>query len=326
MGKSLKLYAEFAKSDVVICSSFGLYKILQKKSPDFLSSIEVVIVDQVDYLQMQNIEHLTFILDNLNLKPKEFGKDTDINRLRTYFLENQQKSYRNLVFFSPVQTSMMNSIFQKYKTSNQGQAILSPLSKPAVVKNKDLSHILFMFKRLTNKTASISDEKIKYLSSNILKQMKHLNTTGTLIYIPDYFDFVRVKTMLKKRFQFDPSDSFAELTEYDSLTKQKTNRKLFSQGEAKILVMTERYYFFNRKLPPKDKVNSVIFYGLPTYDEFFHDIAATVTKGDSSFCHVMFGKEDFSQLKRVVGKSTAAKMVKGKEGKETWFFENGISK
>lgn len=57
--KSLKLYSEFYQSDLILASPLGLRSSIEKeKSADFLSSIEIVVVDQPDVMQMQNWEHV----------------------------------------------------------------------------------------------------------------------------------------------------------------------------------------------------------------------------------------------------------------------------
>jgi U3 small nucleolar RNA-associated protein 25 len=74
--KSIKLFTEFYSSDLIIASPLGLRLSMQKekyaisilfcssaclrgiRNWDFLSSIEVLIVDQMDTLTMQNWEHV----------------------------------------------------------------------------------------------------------------------------------------------------------------------------------------------------------------------------------------------------------------------------
>lgn len=52
---------------------------------DFLSSIELCILDQTDVFLMQNWEHVEYIMDNLNLEPTK-PHDTDFSRIKDWYL------------------------------------------------------------------------------------------------------------------------------------------------------------------------------------------------------------------------------------------------
>ena len=55
---------------------------------DFLSSIEVLIVDQMDVMMMQNWDHVQFVLDKIGRIPTELhGTATD--RLKPWYIEDQ---------------------------------------------------------------------------------------------------------------------------------------------------------------------------------------------------------------------------------------------
>lgn len=61
--KTLKLYSDFYSADLILASPLGLKTVIgaegdRKRDFDFLSSVEVVIVDQTDDMLMQNWDHL----------------------------------------------------------------------------------------------------------------------------------------------------------------------------------------------------------------------------------------------------------------------------
>ena len=89
--RALKLYADPYDSDIIIASPIGLRAMIDKKKEsrgrhDFLSSIEICVLDMADVFLMQNWSHIEFIFKHLNEIP-ELSRDTDFSRVKPYFLE-----------------------------------------------------------------------------------------------------------------------------------------------------------------------------------------------------------------------------------------------
>src|SRR5699024_8151054 len=61
---------------------------------DFLSSIELTIFDQAEYVLMQNWEHVSYVFERLNKMPREY-QGADINRIRMSTLNEQAKYFRS---------------------------------------------------------------------------------------------------------------------------------------------------------------------------------------------------------------------------------------
>lgn len=55
---------------------------------DFLSSIELLIVDQADVMLMQNWEHVQFVMQRLDKIPTN-TRDTDFSRVKPWYLEDK---------------------------------------------------------------------------------------------------------------------------------------------------------------------------------------------------------------------------------------------
>ena len=94
-GKYARLFAPFYTADIIVASPLGLRMIVKSdteksRETDFLSSVEVVLIDQFDYLMMQNLDHLHTIMDACNLSPFR-SRGADFTRVREHFLDNLQK-------------------------------------------------------------------------------------------------------------------------------------------------------------------------------------------------------------------------------------------
>ena len=98
---SLKLYTDFYNSDILVSSPLGLRLVTglegeegegrrEEGDTDFLSSIELVVVDQADVLLMSNWDHLATVVDQLNLQPKE-SHGVDFGRVRLWSLDGQAR-------------------------------------------------------------------------------------------------------------------------------------------------------------------------------------------------------------------------------------------
>lgn len=57
----------------------------RERDYDFLSSIEVVLVEQTDVMLMQNFDHLTALFKMMNCLPAQ-NRDTDFSRVRDIYL------------------------------------------------------------------------------------------------------------------------------------------------------------------------------------------------------------------------------------------------
>ena len=64
-----QLYAPLAIADILIASPLGMKHITSSKGTDVLSSVEVLVFDQLDVLLMQNWSHVIALVDALHKKP-----------------------------------------------------------------------------------------------------------------------------------------------------------------------------------------------------------------------------------------------------------------
>ena len=77
---------------------------------DFLSSLEIVIIDQADVYLMQNWVHMLHLFDHTHLQPKE-SHGVDFSRVRMWSLNGWSMFYRQTLVFCDYLTPEINSLF-----------------------------------------------------------------------------------------------------------------------------------------------------------------------------------------------------------------------
>lgn len=63
----------------------------------------------------------------------------------------------------------------------------------------------------------------------------------TLIYVPSYFDYVRLRNYFKKE-----ELNFTHICEYTKKGAVCRARRFFLKGEKQFLLLTERFHFYKR--------------------------------------------------------------------------------
>ncbi|CAI8024360.1 Digestive organ expansion factor homolog [Geodia barretti] len=245
-GRMVRLFADFYSSDIILASPLGLRTIIgadgdKKRDYDFLSSVEILVLDQTDVFLMQNWEHVTHVLNHLHLKPRE-AHGVDFSRVRLWVLNEWSKSYRQTIVLSSFLTPEINSIFTTYCFNYVGGARCDGGREEGSV-GQVARQLPQMFARLSPSVSpsQLPDHRMKHFSSQVLPSYRGDLMKGTVIFIPSYFDFVRVRNLMKKE-----ELSIAALSEYTTTSGVTRARTQFYQGVTHFLLYTERAHFFHR--------------------------------------------------------------------------------
>ncbi|KAH7544699.1 hypothetical protein FEM48_Zijuj01G0013400 [Ziziphus jujuba var. spinosa] len=125
--RSIKLYSDFYSSDIIVASAVGLLSKIgaadknKEKDVDYLSSIEVLIIDYADVIAMQNWDFLKAVVERLNHVPsKQHG--TDIMRIRQWYLNGYARFYRQSIILGSYLNPDMNSLFKLHCLNYQGKS------------------------------------------------------------------------------------------------------------------------------------------------------------------------------------------------------------
>lgn len=329
--KTIKLYSNFYQSDIIICSPLGIQLILEntdkkKRQDDFLSSIELLVVDQLHSIEFQNMLHLTSIFEHINKIPQQ-QHDADFSRIKMWYINDQAKLFRQTLIFtkfsSPFANSLINGKCKNYAGRWKNHRIIFP-------ENSSLGQLgmrtRLVFQRFDLVGKSVSEEpdsRFKHFCSvivpNIVKSTGYED--GILLYIPDYTDFVRVRNYLREKTTI----LFGDINEYSEQRQLTSNRAMFQQGRVKVLLYTERLHHFRRY--EIKGVKTVIFYKPPTNPEFFEEVARYLGKSaflgladlNISVVRCLFSKLDGLSLERIVGTERAAVLTHGPN--ETYEFK-----
>jgi U3 small nucleolar RNA-associated protein 25 len=320
--KTIKYFSQFYNSDILMASPLGLRMAIgsdeeknKKLDYDFLSSIEIVIVDQADALLMQNWEHVEFIFEHLNLQPRE-AHGCDFSRVREWYLEKQAPNYRQTLIFSAFNTPELSELHRQSQNW-AGRVRIQP-EYPGSIQQLGIKAKQTFSRFEVASIAAEPDARFAYFTSAIVptlaKRAKDIN--GTLIFVPSYLDFVRVRNY----FATSPAVqnlTFGTISEYADVPEASRARSHFLNGRHKILLYTERAHHFRRYM--LTGVRQVIMYGLPDNPIFYKEIAGGYlgkSEQDSRLepgqgtIRVLFSKYDLAKLERVVGSQRVGKMIR----------------
>ncbi|KAF9653991.1 DUF1253-domain-containing protein [Thelephora ganbajun] len=305
--KSVKLFSEFYSCDVIIASPLGLRMSIEKeKNADFLSSIEVVIADQLDAMTMQNWDHVQFAFSNLNQMPKN-SHDTDFSRIKPWILDGNGDFLRQTVLFTAYETPETRALFNKSLKNVAGKIrtehFWPPLQVPEGV---EPSFIRFDCLSPKDELDKRFDHFTKHLFPSVMKSA--VQSANTVVFVPSSFDFIRVQN----HFRSLVGTTHTVLSEYSSNQDISRARQAFFAGNKSFLLVSERFHFFRRyKIRG---IRNLIFYGPPDHPQFFSEFLSFPFLDDGVdasdvTCRVLYSKYDFFRMERIVGTNEAVAMV-----------------
>jgi U3 small nucleolar RNA-associated protein 25 len=295
----------------------------KKRDSDFLSSIELVIMDQTDAILMQNWEHLQFVFEHLNLQPKE-SHGCDYSRVRNWYLDGNAAYLRQTVVLSAYATPELITLFN-HNMQNIGGRLKYQPSYDGAVERVNLQ-VKQTFSRFSSSSpVDDPDARFKYFTTAIVPALSRYSKPseggqGTLIILPGYFEFVRVRNYFASSAATE-NISFGAISEYTEPAEMRRARAHFVSGKHSVLLYTSRAHHFKRY--NLQGVKRIIIYAPPDNPIFYEEYLAgflgrTVAEGkiDSGLptARILFSKFDMLRLERIVGSERVKKMIRDNAG------------
>ncbi|GKV00418.1 hypothetical protein SLEP1_g13106 [Rubroshorea leprosula] len=309
--RSVKLYGDFYSSDIIVASPVALITKIGKTEmnkeldTDYLSSIEVLIIDHADVISMQNWDFLKSVIEQLNHIPsKQHG--TNIMRIRQWYLDGYARFYRQSIILGYYLNPDMNALFNHHCSNYEGKVKLASQFKGVLP--KVLLQVRQVYERFdADSVADVDDARLEYFTKKVFPKIKDSIQGGIMLFVSSYFEFVRLRNFLKSQ-----NASFCLLGDYTDQRDISRARVWFFEGKRKIMVYTERIHFYRRyKIRG---IRNMIIYSLPERKEFYPEIVNMLEESDEATCTVLFSRFDQLRLERIVGSASAKQMVKSEKG------------
>ncbi|KAL4619465.1 hypothetical protein ACB092_06G081100 [Castanea dentata] len=301
MEKSIKLYSDFYSSDLIVASPVRLIakiseaKTFKEKDVDYLSSIEVLIIDHADVIAMQNWSHVNTVVEQLNHIPsKQHG--TDVMRIRPWYLDGYAKFYRQSIILGYYSNPDINALFNRHCSNYQGKVKLACEYKGVLP--KVILQVRQIYERFdVDSIADADDARFDYFVKKVFPKIKDSVQGGTMLFISSYFEF---------------EASFCLLGEYTQPSDISRARLWFFEGRRKIMLYTERAHFYYRyKIRG---IQNLIIYSLPERKEFYPEIVNMLDGSHNMSCTVLFSRFDQFRLESIVGTAPSKRMVTSEKG------------
>ncbi|KAF9557950.1 digestive organ expansion factor [Agrocybe pediades] len=306
--KTVKMFADFYGCDIIIASPLGLRRSIEKENnADYLSSIEMLIIDQMDSLTMQNWEHVKFVMSHMNKLPKE-SHDTDFSRIKPWYLDGHAAYLRQSILLSAYETAETRALYNKTLKNVEGkirtEKSYAPIEVPAGVEPN------FVHFDCTNPVDE-PEKRFHHFTTQLLPSVlkSAVQSTNTIVFVPSSFDFIRVHNHFRKL----SGVTFTVLSEYSTNQDISRARLSFFNGEKSFLLVSERFHFYKRYKIRGSR--NIIFYGPPDHPQFFTEFLSFpfldegVEPSDVT-CRVMFSKYDRFRLERIAGTQGAIELIK----------------
>ncbi|XP_055378039.1 U3 small nucleolar RNA-associated protein 25 homolog [Condylostylus longicornis] len=313
--KCMKLYQDFYSSDIILASPLGLRMIVGapgdlEREFDFLNSIEILIFDQTEIFLAQNWDHVIHVLEHLHLQPQSV-KNTDFSRVRHWCLNGLSKFYRQTILFTSHELPEFRALFNHKCLNYRGKVIIVNPIEIGSIRNVAVQVPQIFYRIDVSSIQTSFNSRFSYFTTKILPQFKAPSMAHCMIYVPSYFDFVRLRNYMKIE-----NINFTQICEYTKENKIARARDMFFHSSAHFLMYSERAHYFRRTRIKG--IRHLIFYQPPYWPNLYSEIINLMQDGyqnprdgleSSMSITVLYTKYDIVQVANIIGTERAAEIL-----------------
>lgn len=287
--RAMRLFVDLHDADVIVASPLGLV-LLQGSSAspalDCLSSVELLVVEQADVLGMQNWEHAARVLQLLNGIPQQ-ARGCDFARVRSAFLDGQARRVRQSLVLSRRAFPELNAALHAHMANCRGAARWDARGAPLAalqVLARHCAHVRAVPALLPvpggARPADAPAARLEHFCRRLLAPLLRALATGAVpggvcVFVASSFDFCQVRAHLAKAAPGVPVACLGEDASNADVTRARSR---FFNGLAKLLLLSERFYFYRRYR--LRGIRRLYFYSLPECPEFFAELVGML--GDAA--------------------------------------------
>lgn len=165
------------------------------------------------------------------------------------------------------------------------------------------SSVRQLFHRVPVSSTAEEPERRMEFFKKVYQQFRSNMATRVLVYVPSYFDFLRVR-----KFMTEVGTDVLYANEYTERGDLSFALAHFKNGNVEFLVYTERLHFHRRLLVRG--AHHIIFYGPPHCAEFYPELVNCIdASAMGASCVLLFTKFDALELERIVGSQRQDRMA-----------------
>lgn len=217
-------------------------------------------------------------------------------------LSCRARHYCQTVLLSAFPTPAQNALLSRGRSNYRGR-VRSRQAYGGVLHHLVAAATQTFTRVPASSAAEAADERFEHFKQSVWPRLSSgARRGGDLLFVPSYFDFVRVRNFLKAE-----NASFAPNGEYADPQEVGQYRSQFYDGRVKVMLYSERAHYYRRHRIRG--IRRLTFYAPPENAHFYAELVNLLEAPEGGEVSVLFSKWDAVALERLVGTARSKKML-----------------